>query len=236
MKNPPVLKKAFTLIELLVVIAIIAILAAMLLPALSKAREKARTVSCVNSLKSLGNLELMYANDDDDFIPCWIRTDKGNAVLLFGHGVFAPSTTPGFLLAKYIGVNYTAVGTAEPAYVAFRKQYFLCPSDSVNTDNANIDKASYQAYRYDDLGTTKDSSISAYTNKGNVRVGTHDPNRTIYCDVVAVKSSTDPQNHPGMSNVLKLGGHVESRKYDKSKYTGGQAVIHEMFDDLKASN
>lgn len=60
------MKHRFTLVELLVVIAIIAILAGMLLPALSQARGKARSMTCVNNLKNLGSAKLQYSMDNHD--------------------------------------------------------------------------------------------------------------------------------------------------------------------------
>ena len=74
------MKKQFTLIELLVVIAIIAILAAMLLPALSAARERARTANCISNLKNIGLALRSYADDNKGYWArvCDVKSETGS--------------------------------------------------------------------------------------------------------------------------------------------------------------
>ena len=67
--KPCFIRSTFTLIELLVVIAIIAVLAAMLMPALQQARERGRSVSCMNNMKQLGFANGQYMNDYDYYVP-----------------------------------------------------------------------------------------------------------------------------------------------------------------------
>ncbi len=89
----------FTLIELLVVIAIIAILAAMLMPALSQARERAKSSNCISNLKQCAQAQLLYAADFKNYVPAvltwapyyWGALLRDNNYVTFSKVILCPS-------------------------------------------------------------------------------------------------------------------------------------------------
>ncbi len=121
------MKKSFTLIELLVVIAIIAILAAMLLPALSKARSRARSIACVNNLKQLGLGANMYSMDNKDFV---MPHETNYDVTTRRYGVLFP-----YLLQDYLGYkcgkSYTSAWEDWTDFFDAKVRIFACPAASV---------------------------------------------------------------------------------------------------------
>ncbi|WDE97402.1 type II secretion system protein [Lentisphaera profundi] len=121
-KKQEITIKKFTLIELLVVIAVIAILASLLLPALSKARKKARTIVCTNSEKQIGLALQMYTEDNKGYYP--FADDRSASQYAYDD-----------LISDYMGFTWADIDKSKneipTADYSLANNPFLCPNDDI---------------------------------------------------------------------------------------------------------
>jgi len=198
--GPRTRNRGFTLIELLVVVAIIAVLAAMLLPALSQARERARSATCMSNLKQIGIAFHLYLNDYNEFYPP--NRTWGNAnthyfylspymvkVNLYSPGTKAVWWCPSDVLRKKLGYEQSSYGCTY--YIGARGQKFYVKYSGTRFPSSTI----YLHDCFNSLHPIMDSTISV--------------NSWPFSTTAPIGTEGIDFRHNGRANCLFLDGHVE---------------------------
>ncbi len=220
-RNRKISRDKFTLVELLVVIAIIAVLAGMLMPALSSARERGRSASCINIIKQYGMANLMYANDYK--VLCPIK-DPGSQTYYYGtrggsHGSFTYNLASGGFLHPYLGNSPKA---------------FVCPSFDVGgsfTEATQVGGIGYNRLAWS--GTVGDGDLSISNGKTSPESVMRSSAVVMFGDAglyaagmvsgtgylvpngigMSDKSGSAHFRHNDMANLVWIDGHVSSERF-----------------------
>lgn len=213
------MKSVFTLVELLVVIAILAILAALLLPSLSKARDRARQVSCTGQLKQIGLVDAQYISDFDG----WLYGPKLSVDNPDG-------TSNPYWVTSLSNLNYL------PQWVVGRKHVGVCPAANPYVANHRERTYAKRGYR---KGSSNDDAFWKYAGghftvvtenpDGSDQKADYGPSRFVttndsyenYYQLGHARHYSFGLNHLGKGNVLFYDGHCESGRMDFGYFSKG---------------